>query len=364
MAERSTNPDERWWGRVPGDLGTAAVVLATSLWVYWSSAEFYFEAWGLPTGEMLAYLIPGAVCLVLGTIVALAPGVGGVLLILVGGAFTVWWSGMQMARQGKSLLDVLPGIFPMSGALVVAGVLFLFEARRRRLLRAAGRWPRASAWRRRARLLLTVGPPLLIGLGITAAELPRVLTRHDDGDRGERLIEGDGVRLIWAPAGPGWNWKQPWGGYPSWDALAMYGVPPIGIEGADKLAAEGRKHARAEEMRDYGLCRYLSRDGATLMETPQDVWRMPTADELARSLVRDGRVARCVWDGVPSGRVRCETRPDKESPLWNPTEPPIYMWSGESVDEDRALYVSYNAWVHPQPKGWGNPRHGYRCVHE
>lgn len=358
------NPDEWWWWRVPGDLGTAAVAMATALWVYWSSAEFYFEAWGLPLGEMLLYLIPGAVCLALALLVTLAPKVGGWTLIAIGGAFSVWWTRLQMARSGRSLLEVAAGNFLFSGILVVAGALFLFEARRRRLLREAGRWPRPSRWRRRARLLVAIMPPIAVALGISASELPRVLTRHDDGDRGARLIEGDGVRLVWAPAGPGWNWKQPWGGYPSWDSLALYGAEPIGIDGRPKLEAQGRPHASAGDMHATGLCRYLSVDGTTLADTPQDIWRLPTAEELTRSLVRDGVTAGCVWDGTPSGRVECARKPDKESPLWNPDQPPIYMWAADEIDADRALYVSHNAWVHPQPKSWGNPRHGYRCVRD
>jgi hypothetical protein len=112
-----------------------------------------------------------------------------------------------------------------------------------------------------------------------------------------------------------------------------------------------------------GLCRYLSKDGSTLMDEPQDVWRMPTTDEYVRSLVKRGKNAGCSWDGN-EGRVSCRVRPDKETPLWAPDQPPIYMWTGdESVDGD-AWYVSYNGYAGDQPKNWGNPRHGYRCVRD
>jgi hypothetical protein len=56
--------------------------------------------------------------------------------------------------------------------------------------------------------------------------------------------------------------------------------------------------------------------------------------------------------------------PDKETPLWNPDAPPIYYWAADVSNEEDAYYVSYNGFVSAQPKTFGNPRHGYRCVRE
>jgi hypothetical protein len=113
-----------------------------------------------------------------------------------------------------------------------------------------------------------------------------------------------------------------------------------------------------------GLCWYLSEDGSTLMGEPQGFWRMPTTDEIVRSLVRDGSHAGCAWDGV-SQSARCEVTPDKETPLWVPSWSPIYYWSADEYDEQEAYYVSYHgSIISYQPKSWGNPRHGYRCVRE
>lgn len=203
---------------------------------------------------------------------------------------------------------------------------------------------------------------------------PLLLTRVDDGDRGARLIEGNGVTLIWAPKGPGWNWTQPWDGHLSWDHLALYGVPPIGF--GDKPGYENR-HATMKDMETTGLCRYLSEDGMTLMVEPQDIWRMPTTDEIVRSLVRGSENAGCTlrqaqggtWDGE-SGSTTCKRQPNKETPLWAPDEEPIYYWSADEYDEEEAWYVPftgggrYGGVISYQPKDWGNPRHGYRCVRE
>lgn len=155
-----------------------------------------------------------------------------------------------------------------------------------------------------------------------------------------------------------WNWKQPWGGYPSWDMIALYDAPPVGF--GDKPGYKGR-HATQENMETTGLCRYLSEDGTTLMPEPQDIWRMPTTDEIVRSLVRDGENAGCTWNSE-SGSADCIRQPNKDTPLWAPDEEPIYYWSADEYNEYEAYYVSYNGRISHQPKDWGNPRHSYRCV--
>ena len=90
---------------------------------------------------------------------------------------------------------------------------------------------------------------------------------------------------------------------------------------------------------------------------------MPTTEELVRSLIYHGENAGCEWDGSLD-KVICSQTPDKETPLWAPDQPPIYIWSGEEYSDEEAFFVSYNGWVKIQPKPWGNPRHGYRCVRE
>jgi hypothetical protein len=212
---------------------------------------------------------------------------------------------------------------------------------------------------RHLRMILAIGIPTLTALVMAAVNLPTVLTRIDDGDRSARLIDGNGVSLIWAPAGPGWNWKQDFGGYPSWRALAVYGVAPVGLETdakSDLIATEA-------DMAATGLCAYLTEDGTALSETPLYIWRMPTVDELARSLSLHNENAGCTWTGE-TGEMDCTLRPDKETPLWAPDQQPVYLWSADAYNEDDAYYVSYTGFVSHQPKTWGNPRHGYRCVKE
>ena len=349
------------------------MILTTTFWTFWGVGEMYVEGWGLPFPEPMRYLILGAVCLALTLIALTWPRVGGWLVIVIGGAFTAWWWRLAAGRGWLNLRWIL-STFPASGLLILTGVLFLLEGRYRRQRRVEGAspepaegWMPPKSWLRRNLLyVLAIGFPLLVLVAVSVYFAPLLLTRVDDGDRGARLIEGNGVTLVWAPKGPGWNWRQPWGGYPSWDMIALYGVLPVGF--GDKPGYEDR-HATMKDMETTGLCRYLSEDSTTLMTGPQDIWHMPTSDEIVRSLVRGGENAGCTWDGE-SRNADCRRQPNKDTPLWAPDEEPIYYWSADEYDEESAWYVPftgggrYGGVIGYQPKGWGNPRHGYRCVRE
>jgi hypothetical protein len=361
--------------RLPGYLAAGLMILLTGVWTFWGVAEMYHEGWWGAWYNRLPYLIPGTVCLALTLIALTWPRLGGALIVVIGGAFTVFFMDFRIV-DGRLTFRREVGGFLVSGSLLVLGVLFLvdgFLKRRRRFQESQERQGAQSAgqsaqawWRRHLGYVLAVGLPLLIVVGVSAYSLPTVLTRVDDGERGARLIEGNGVTLVWAPEGPGWNWRQPWGGYPSWDRVALYGVEPVGL--GDK-AGYGRQngayvHATAEDMAAANLCRYLSADGLTLMDEPQDVWRMPTTDEVVRSLVRDGENAGCAWNGEYAERVTCDVAPDKETPLWAPDLAPVYYWTADAYDDWRGYFVSYNGFVNATSKSGGNPRHSYRCVRE
>jgi hypothetical protein len=348
---------------LPGYIATALMILVTVLWTFWSVGEMYYEGWWGPWYFKFVYLIPGTVCLLLTLLALTWPLVGGAVIILIGAAFTAWWWGPRF-EEGLDVGQLL-ALFPVSAILVIIGVLFLFEARHRRRRRQDGWTPPDSWLRRNARYVFAVGAPLIVAIGWSVYWLPIVLARQDDGLRTERLIVGDGVTLVWAPQGPGWNWKQPWGGYPSWNSIALWGVSPVGSD--EKPGYEGR-YASADDMAATGLCRYLDEGGSRLMEEPQDIWRMPTVIEIMSSLTRDGENAGCVYPGTVGdamlGRAGCKRTPEKETPLWAPDVAPIYYWAADEFDETRAYYVSYNGALGSQPKTWGNPRHSYRCVRE
>ncbi|MBN1483424.1 MAG: hypothetical protein JXA37_01770 [Chloroflexia bacterium] len=351
-----------FWQRLPGYIAVFLLMVATTLWTFWSIGEFYYEGWGVDFPLNLVYLIPGTIC-ILFTLVALTwPRVGGWIIIVLGGAFTYWRWGEEI-REGGLDLEWALSWFPVSAMLVLIGVLFLLEARLRRRQRQADQPPPSSWLRRNLRYVVALTPPLLAIIGASIYYVPTLISRQDDGGRGARLVEGNGVTLVWAPLGPGWNWKQEWGGYPSWNSLAFYGVPPLGLDPEDKPAKYQDQPAGVVDMRTTGLCRYLGDDGLTLMDEPQDIWRMPTTDELVRSLTLHGENAGCTWDGL-SEQADCRITPDKETPLWAPDQAPIYYWTADAYSREEAHYVNYAGSIDWQPKRWGNPRHGYRCVRE
>jgi len=348
--------------QLPGHIGTALCVLITSWWTLWGVEEMFFEGWYEPF-EWLYFLLPGAVCLALTLLALTWPRFAGWLLMAVGGAFNALWLWRYQVTQGFRLTaqEALT-ILGVSGLLVVVGALFLVEGRRRRSIEIVRR---PDGWRRWLPYLVVVGIPVLLGAATAVGPAIRVSGRVDDGDCSARLIEGNGVALIWAPSGPGW---QSTVGAPSWNQIALYGVSPVGFEGkrhgrgdeCDKGRDLGC--ATAEDMQDTGICRYLSADGTRLTVEPEGRWRLPTTSELVRSLVRHGVNAGCQWDG-DLGRQPCAVRPDKGTPLWDPTKPVVGYWSADEVDGYRAYLVSYDGRVVWIRKSRGE-NFGYRCVRE
>lgn len=340
--------------KLPGWLASVLMIAFTVLWTFWGAAEMYHEGWWGTWYNRLPYLAPIALTLIPTLVAFRWPLVGGVLIMIVG-VFALVFFGSAVALIGLAI------------ALVGAGFLVDGIVRQRG---APGNDAAPVSWRRRnLRYLVAVGAPAIVFIAVSAYNLPVVLTRVDDGERGARLIEGNGVALIWAPEGPGWNWRQPWGGYPSWHSLALYGVPPLGLDDKPGYGRQGDgngsiRFATGEDMAQTNLCRYLSADGGTLLDEPQDLWRMPTTDEIVRSLGRHGQNAGCTWGGEFRRQAACDILPDKESPLWATDLPVIYYWTADSYSEDLGYFVAYNGTVNAANKLGGNPRHGYRCVKE
>ena len=64
----------------------------------------------------------------------------------------------------------------------------------------------------------------------------------------------------------------------------------------------------------------LTEDGTAVADEPQGIWRLPSREEVVRSLTRGGRNAGGTWDPQRE-RPSYDRRPDKESPLWVPYAP-------------------------------------------
>jgi hypothetical protein len=358
--------------KLPGYIANGLLSLATCLWTFWGFGEMYYEGWWGQWTNRLPYLIPMIVCWVFSLLALTWPQLGGWIIFLVGGVFTAWRWVLQARRVGLTLAWVL-GWFPISTIFVIIGILFLLDDRYRRQQRELSRQSPDQWWRRYLRYLAVYIPSCLVALGVTALFIPLLLSRYDDGDRGAWRMKGNGVNLIWAPVGPGWSegigpsqkaGELLPGENLSWNEIAFYGIPPVGF--GEKSGSRGYNATEAD-MQITGLCRYLSEDGSTLMDEPQDFWRMPTTDEIVRSLVRSGENAGCIWDGR-SGNAECQVQPNKDSPLWDPNASSIYYYSGDEYNENYAWYVPYTGGglyggaIGAQPKDGGNSRHGFRCV--
>ncbi|MBD3413637.1 MAG: hypothetical protein GF421_04295 [Candidatus Aminicenantes bacterium] len=352
--------------KLPGIIATAIVIVVTSSWIVWGLGELYYEGWGQPFPQLLNYLIPGAIFLIFSLVSVMWPLAGGIILIAAGSVFSIIWSLLAFSREWFSIKWVLSTLLPFMGIFVGVGVLFIWESRYRRQKRLEKKKPKQNWFRRYFRCLLVLGLPMITAIAVSVYYSPLILSRVDDGERGARLIKGNDVTLVWAPQGPGWNQKKTSGVYPSWNDIALYGVEPVGFH---KKPDTKNKQATQKDMDTTCICRYLSDDGQKLMEKPQNIWRMPTTEEVIRSLVSQGKSAECNWDGE-SLKADCQKQPNKGTPLWAPDQSPIYYWSRDEYDDEEAWYVPYTGGIryggviHHQKKDWANPRHGYRCVRE
>jgi hypothetical protein len=178
--------------------------------------------------------------------------------------------------------------------------------------------PKLAAW-------LAVGLPLLTLILCGIPPALRVSQRFNDGNLDARLVEGNGVSLIWAPDGPGW--------------------PDQGGTWFEAVRT----------------CRQLAGDGLTITEQKQDIWRLPTVEEAVLSLTRSGENSGGNWD-PESAQASYLVQPDKESPLWKVYSPVIYWWTATEIDGDRAYIIVYDGKVWPRSKDFGPDYLGFRCV--
>ena len=139
------------------------------------------------------------------------------------------------------------------------------------------------------------------------------------------MVSGNGVSLSWAPDGPGWP-----------------------REGGDWHEAQQ-------------VCEHLNEDGLSLSSEKLDLWRLPTVDEAVRSMARHGQNSAGDWD-VENAEATYNTKPDKESPLWNVHSQVIYWWTATEIDEERAYIIVYDGRVWPRSKQFGPAYLGFRCV--
>ena len=289
-------------------LGWLAVALSTSIasfWAFWGIIENFHEGWyheSLLSNVGLMFLQ------------YLSPVIIFVSLTLLAIAFPRLGSSAQ--ALGGLLIFLL--LFDWNDP---AAMLFIISPM---LLLGALYWY-GRPQPRRAAYFLAMGLPALILVVCGLEPVVRIAGRVDDGNLQSRLVEGNGVRLVWAAEGVGW--------------------PREGVTWQEAVSC----------------CQHLSADGKTLAEAPQNVWRLPTVEEAVRSMSRHGVNSGGIWDGQ-TGAATYQVRPDKETPLWNVHSQVNYWWTATEVDAEKAYIIVYDGKVWPRRKRFAPAYLGYRCV--
>lgn len=298
--------------QVVGWLAALISTVIAGFWAVWGAIETFHEGWyftslwrnvALMFGQ---YLMPMFIFVVIGAVSVWWRRVGA-LVHLSAALFTAWFFGLNHSA---------PLYFIVTPLVLLATLYWVGRAEPRK-------WP----------LVLVTGLPILVALGCMVEPIWRVGGRVNDWNFGARLVEGNGVKLIWAPAGPGW---------------------PLNLEHARET---GMMHwAKAKER-----CQYLDAEGKALAAEPQNIWRLPTVDEAVRSAARHGQNAGGVWD-AEKRTATYRIRPDKETPLWNPHSMVIYWWTDSEIDAQRAWMIVYNGGVFLRDKRFAPSYFTFRCV--
>lgn len=287
-----------------GWIGVVVSTAVTTFWAFWGIIEnfhegWYYESW-LPNIGLMFFQYLSPMLIFMGvTLISIAwPRLGGGLHVVLALLAVAFF---QAFSNAATFMLILP--------LMGIGAMYWY-----------GR-PQP----RKAAASLAVGLPLLTLIISGIEPVLRVSQRMDDGDLQTRYVAGNGVSLIWAPDGPGWP-----------------------RTGTDWYEAQQ-------------TCQRLTEDGLSLTSAPQYLWRLPTVDEVVRSMTRHGRNSGGVWD-AENVKAVYETKPDKESPLWNIYSQVIYWWTATEVNEEQAYIMAYDGQVWPRSKQFGPAYLGYRCV--
>jgi hypothetical protein len=292
------------WRRITGWSAVGISTALSSFWAFWGGIENFHEGWYYESllwnlGLMLVQYLSGMLVFMLVALLALSwPRVGAGLHIIM--AIGLFWLFGGFTNSAGLLITV---------PLALLGLLYWFGRPQPRRL-AVG---------------LLVGLPVLTLLLAGAYPAWRVFQRVNDGNLATRIVEGNGVRLVWAPAGPGW--------------------PEQGVTWEEAILT----------------CRHLGEDDVDRAAAPQEIWRLPTVDEAVRSMALHGENSGGVWN-AQQARASYVLRPDKETPLWNSFSPVIYWWTATEVDAARAYIIAYDGSVWPREKQWGPDYLGFRCV--
>jgi len=297
-------------------IGWIALLISTTIsgfWAFWGTLEAFHEGWWAATlggrlQQTLMYHTPLLMVLALCLLSIARPRIGGAAYFLFGAFFTVF---IFWERWGKIDLAAVLSWLPVTLFVVGVGVLWWF-----------GR-PRPLKWA----YIVAVAVPLLVSLVCAAEPVWRISGRSLTVSLDAAVVRGNGVELVWAPAGPGW-------------------------------VRDAKHSARWAEAAD--IASRLNADGTELLDEPVNIWRLPTIDELARSATRHGKNAGGHWDAEAQKTIY-DVKPDKEPPLWDPLGETIYWWTASEEGDDAWVYI-YHGGASLRSKTLGLGSQGFRAV--
>jgi hypothetical protein len=281
--------------QILGWIGVITTVVISSFWAFWGANENFHEGWYSESlRENLLMLIFQymlfTILFVVLALISLQWPLAGLILYLLTGVFCIrFFSGASFSVIG--LFALIP--------FAALGLLFYF-----------GR-PQPIEWA----CFIIIFIPVIIFAVITIPQGIKVSKRIDDKNYGARTVAGNGITLVWAPEGPGW--------------------PDRGV---------GWHEAQ-------DICRRLSEDGLHLMDTEQNYWRLPTADEAVRSMMRHGVNSGGRLEGGHNTAVYSK-KPDKETPLWKKHSKIIYYWTADSssANNKKAYIIVFHGGVYEKMK--------------
>jgi len=289
--------------RFTGGVGWLAVVLSLAGSCFSASVGInnaLLKEWWAPSVvrnvEMVAvYLVPSFILVVFALVAVGWPRIGGLLHLVVGGIvfgfpFIALADAGYLSNPNNPHLDPFLLMHLVGALLAVVGIGYLKG-------RPKPKWLAAG---------LVLGLPLAVCIVTAVEPIWRISHRQDDGITTARHVKGNGVELVWAPAGPGWP------------------------ENGEVTFTEAEQ-----------IVSCLTEDGRKLADSPQNIWRLPTVDEVVRSLTRYGKNAGGEWDSNKGTKYR--VTPDKESPLWHVHSPVVYWWTSSRVPDRRDGKLNYIA---------------------
>jgi hypothetical protein len=276
-------------------------LIIIGLWSYWGINEAFHEGWyytSLWQNISLTFIqyLSVPIAFLFITLVSLHHKRIGAALFIVSGIFAFFFFN---SNAGRTLICI-----PL---LLFAAGYYFGEFKHKQIV----------SYSFIAVFLLQI---LIIGV----PQLIRVENRLNDHNFGLRIIAENGVNLSWAPEGIGFP-----------------------LKGTDWETAKD-------------ICARLNADGAELEEKELNIWRLPTREELVRSLTKKN-----INSGGSineEGIAEYKINPDKETPLWNPNSQVIYYWTNEAKNEKYAYLVAYNGFILSRAKASGAYYQGYRCV--